>query len=89
MSTVLRVLAHGVIAPAWLLLALSEWNRGRRRLPALFALFSVERYTVLAGLAFDLAVPGSWVANRGLLTPITLIEAGVMVWLVWGWMKGE
>ncbi len=88
-STVLRVLAHGVIAPAWLLLALAEWNRGRRRLPILFVLFSVERYTVLAGLAFDLAWPGSWMMGRGVLTPVVLVEAGVMVWLVWAWLKKE
>ncbi len=87
MSTVLRVLAHGVIAPAWLLLALAEWNRGRRRLPILFVLFSVERYTVLAGLAFDLAWPGSWMMGRGVLTPVVLVEGGVMVWLVWGWLR--
>ncbi len=86
-STVLRVLAHGVIAPAWLLLALAEWNRGRRRLPLLFVLFSVERYTVLAGLAFDLAAPGSWMVGRGVLTPVVLVEAGAMIWLLWGWLK--
>ena len=85
----LRVLAHGVIGPAWLLLALIERNRGRRRLPALFLLFSLERYVVLTTLAFDLAAPGTWMANRGLLTPITLVEAGVMVWVVWGWMRTE
>lgn len=87
--TVVRVLAHGVIGPAWLLLALLEWNKGRRRLPLLFVLFSLERYVVLAGLALDLMVPGSWMAGRGLLTPVTVAEAVAMVWMLWVWMKAE
>ena len=85
----LRVLAHGVIGPAWLLLALIEHNRGRRRLPVLFVLFGLERYVVLGTLAFDLAVPGAWMANRGLLTPITLVEAVAMVWVLWMWLRQE
>jgi len=87
--TVLRVAAHAVIGPAWVLLALAEWNRGRRRLPVIFLLFALERYVVLGGLALDWITPGSWMVNRGMLTPITLAEAGAMVWLLWAWLKEE
>jgi len=88
--SLLRVFAHGVIAPAWVILALVEWNKGRRRLPSLFLLFAVERFMVLFGLALDVITPGTWLAQRGLLTQITLVEAVAMSWMVWAlWCEDD
>ncbi len=89
MSALLRVVAHGVLGPAWLFLALGEWNRGRRVLSGLFILFSLERFMMLSLLAFDLAAPGVWTANRYLLTLVVVFEALIMIWALWIRLRTE
>lgn len=78
-----RVVAHLLTVMEFGYLYFDDRNLQRRRQWLWMALI-LERLVVLILLAVDLRVlTGSWLANRWLLTPATIVMAVTCGWYVW------